>query len=661
MMARGEGEDDILMFGEPSAHSVGTQTSMLECLSEIRAHNLSCSISIPLSSHDRYLQQIYGIDFDLTSRQMHSSYASHNQAANTVADRIIFPQHRLSPLQPSPVSDKQGIGFSTAYLSHKFPPSLAPTASDHTCLTTQQVIANSMTEAAHCSILSAEHIGDWLLEEEDRKSSPESHTSYLATLPAETQTRPQDYQDLARVLSGGFPLRDVLSRSHDDSHPGFLCTWRRVIKAIGPRPGLTQSAIKEEVKRYCEACIICQKIKPAREKLQMRIGTIRARPFSSYAFDVITLSEPDADGHRYILVCVDSFSRAVELFALKQANASEVFQSLYEVLCRWGTPHELRCDNAKAFTSAMIKALLRRSHVKQHLTAPYSHQSNGQVENCNRRVMDILRAMVLDDRLGPNSSAKWSLLLPQVRRVLMTRMVTQHGCTPNELACMHCPETEASIFAEESWMPSQAPDPAEPEWIANLARQHELLIMICEEKQDWMIQKLADANPNNQLRRLEVGDCVLLKMSERLHSKIQAPWAGPFLVISFPNNDKDSQMVCCQHLSTKKVSLCHLNMLKFCDMSLMTRIEEAIPYAMKDSFEYEVAEILAHRPTGPRKINGKLRPKHEYEFQCLWKDIERGEENPSWEPWTNSSLRTCEAYLQYTGAPSFVAENGQRF
>jgi transposase InsO family protein len=483
----------------------------------------------------------------------------------------------------------------------------------------------------------------------------------MAMFPASSQTSPQDYQDLARHQAGCLPLKDLLEKAHDDTHPGFLCTWRRVIKALGPRPGRSQADIKNEVKRYCDACLTCQKIKPALEKLRTKTGTIRGRPFSSYAFDIVTLSEPDSDGCRYILVCVDSFSRAVELFALRQANAAEVFQALYDVLCRWGTPHELRCDNAKAFTSSMVKALLSRSHVKQHLTAAYSHQSNGQVENCNRRVMDILRALVIDDRLGVNTHTKWSLLLPQVRRVLMTRTVLQHGCTPNDLAYMHCPETEASIFENELWMPPFPREPSEPAWIAELAKQHELLIMICEEKQDALIQKLAEANRVHSSRKLEVGDCALLKLTERPHGKVQAPWAGPYLVVSFPNHDADSQMVCCQHLSNKKVSLLHLNMLKFCDMSLMAKIEDAIPFAAKDSFEYEIAEVLAHRPLGPRKINGVLRPKTDFEFQCLWRDIELSEENPSWEPWSNTSLRTCEAYLDYTGSATFIALYGQKF
>jgi hypothetical protein len=102
-------------------------------------------------------------------------------------------------------------------------------------------------------------------------------------------------------------------------------------------------------------------------------------------------------------------------------------------------------------------------------------------------------------------------------------------------------------------------------------------------------------------------------------------------------------------------------MLKFCDMSLMTSLEQAIPYASQDLFEYEISEILSHRPAGPRKQNGQPRPKSEYEFQCLWKDLELSPENPSWEPWTNTSLRSCEAYKEYLQKPSVIRELGSNF
>lgn len=484
-----------------------------------------------------------------------------------------------------------------------------------------------------------------------------------------SQTVPQDFRDASYLASGGYPLSDLLKRAHDSTHPGFMTTWRRIIRAVGPQHTSEAAKTKEQVRRYCDACLCCQKLQPARLKLFADVGSIRQRPFTSYAFDVVTLSHPDIDGVRYILCCVDSFSRAVELYGLKQANAQSVLECLFDVLTRWGRAAELRCDNAKAFTSAMVTALLKRVRVRQHLTAPYSHQSNGQVENCNRRVMDVLRAMIIDDRLGPNTHAKWSMLLPEVRRVLMTRIVTQHGLTPNDLAYMHCPETEASIFEEELWLPPRDASAAqdEPEWLVKLLRQHEALIDICDEKQNDVLDKLSTLNDRNrdqrqqQQRIIQVHDFVLVKLTDRPQQKAQPRWSGPYLVVSFPDNDPSRLTVTLQHLSTKVVGVFHVNMLKYCDMSLMQQVEDAIPYAAKDCFEYEIEAIMQHTPSGPRRTAAGLRSKNEYEFRVLWKDIPLGADNPSWEPYSNESMRQCTAYQEYIKRPEIVAVLGEKF
>jgi hypothetical protein len=498
---------------------------------------------------------------------------------------------------------------------------------------------------------------------------PLPSTTSTASTAALSQTTPQDFRDAAYKASGGFPMAELLKRAHDDTHPGFLTTWKRVIRAVGPQSTTEAASTKDQVRRYCDACLCCQKLQPARAKLFSEIGSIRQRPFTSYAFDVITLSQPDEDGVRYILCCVDSFSRAVELYGLKQANAPSVLECLVDVLSRWGRSAELRCDNAKAFTSAMVTALLKRTKVNMHLTAPYSHQSNGQVENCNRRVMDILRAMILDDRLGANTQSRWSLLLPGVRRVLMTRVVTQHGLTPNDLAYMHCPETEASIFEDEAWMPATVSNigQAEPGWLTKLQQQHQRLIDICDEKQNEVLEKLAELNEKNKEQRqlkqrlIQVHDFVLVKLADRPQQKAQPRWAGPYLVIEFPDNDPTRPIVKLQHLATKVVGDFHTNMLKFCDMSLMTQVEDAIPYAAKDNFEYEIEDIMRHRPTGPRRTATGLRNKSDYEFKILWKDIPLGPDNPSWEPWTNETIRLCSQYQDYVKRPEVVAMLGDKF
>ena len=622
IMDRGEGEDDEPMFGPPIFCDAATQTAFISELSR----NSATAALMTLSAKERDLRNHYGIGFQITEKMGWS-----------------ILDHKECP-KPASQTDRCGLGYKRPH-SHAH--------------------SSFASASAHSSIDSITHVADWVEGEEDHDHSHLVHCN--AAINDASQTSPQDYRDLAYRQAGGFPLAEVLRKAHDDTHPGFLATWRRVIRAMGPRAGVESAAIKAEVKRYCDACICCQKLQPAREKLLANIGAIRQHPFSSYAFDIVVLSEPDADGHRYILVCVDSFSRAVELFALQQANAPSVTECLNDVLCRWGRVHELRCDNAKAFTSAVTTALLKRARVALHLTAPYSHQSNGQVENCNRRVMDILRAMVIDDRLGVNTSTRWSLLLPDVRRVLMTRTIIQHGCTPNDLAYMNCPETESSIFAEEPWMPRQPEhDEPCPGWISELARQHQVLIDICDEKQADILQKLAELNERKSaaspLRKLQVHDFALLKLTDRPQKKIQPRWAGPYLVIGFKDNDPDHLMVELQHVATKKVGFFHLNMLKHCDMTLLKNVEDALPYASKDSFEYEIEEIMSHRPTGPRKTaDGKLRNKRDYEFRCLWKDLPLGLDNPSWEPYTNDSIRTCEAYKIYVAQPHVIASLGANF
>ena len=511
-----------------------------------------------------------------------------------------------------------------------------------------------------------EELGEW-----DEEEGEEGVRGVLAA-PASLEEAQQNRVASHLERESTFPHRRLLELAHDDTHPPFATTWRRVQRMAGFPYGEEGKELKEEVKKWCSACITCQKLQPCKEKLSARIGTIRQRPFTCYSFDCIVLNEPDEQGHRYILVVIDSFSRAVELFPMVRATAEVVAGHLHDVFCRWGRPHEVRCDNAKSFLSATVSTLLKMAKIKLHKIPAYSHQSNGQVENMNRRVMSILRTMVLDSRLGPQSKTKWSLLLPAVRRVIMTRMVTALGCTPNELAYCISPDTESSIFEDETWQ--QGAEEAEQQAEAGcdktmlkLRKQHELLIQICDDKQEEVLSKLRDYNTDlcaaSSAERLQPGDFVLVEMRERPHSKLQAPWGGPYQVIGHARDDELGPIFSCQHLSSKKISEFHVNMLKMCNMDHFDSPEDATPYAAMDNWEWEVERVTAHFPAGPRKVKGKkMRPKKDYEFEVWWKNCPPGEDNPTIESWEqNASLRTCQPYLDYLARPEVLAELGADF
>jgi hypothetical protein len=45
----------------------------------------------------------------------------------------------------------------------------------------------------------------------------------------------------------------------------------------------------------------------------------------------------------------------------------------------------------------------------------------------------------------------------------------------------------------------------------------------------------------------------------------------------------------------------------------------------------------------------------------LWKDIPQDENNPTWEPWANESLRDSHLFEQYCKRPEVLAELGTDF
>ena len=160
-----------------------------------------------------------------------------------------------------------------------------------------------------------------------------------------------------------------------------------------------------------------------------------------------------------------------------------------------------------------------------------------------------------------------------------------------------------------------------------------------------------------ELDSLVPGDTVLVSAEERSMHKLAARWLGPYLVVSAP----EGQRVTLQHLSSKRVGDFELAMCKRFDLDLVREIDELLPLAAADHFEYVVAEVEQHRPLHRKTPNGRLRPKGDFEFLVRWEGLPLGEDNPSWEPWSNGSLRSCEPYLQYLQRPEVVEVLGASF
>ena len=484
-------------------------------------------------------------------------------------------------------------------------------------------------------------------------------------------TRGLGMVDTDRVAAQARPSEELLKRKiqqvHNSvaGHMGAVRTYRRLRKLPEFPWGMKTADIHAGVRKWCESCLICNKVWRLRgDPQRAQAAVIRQRPFTEVAMDLIVVKEPDIDGNRNILVLIDSFSRAVELYPLKTGDAESVVECLFDCYTRWGQPMQLRCDGAKAFLGSVCKYFNRMMKVKVKSIEPYSPYQNGQVERSNQEIMRHLRAMIVSEESGPNSQWRWGLLAAAARRIINNTVNWETGVTPNELLYGGFADTELSLFGSH---PAVGAGQSVPGWA--LAKELEdaqaELLRRSELYQEELLTKVQLAAAAAGLREIHEGEWVLVKrggLSQRPKSKLQCRYMGPYLVLERP--DPTSSIVSCQHLATKSVCKFHMSELQAVKLENYQTVSDAIPVALRDEWTYLIDSIVAHRPAGRRRLaSGKLRPKGQYDFfvkyALLPESTEVGEENPCWQPWVN--CQHLAALRDYCAKPEVVRDLGTNF
>lgn len=131
--------------------------------------------------------------------------------------------------------------------------------------------------------------------------------------------------------------------------------------------------------------------------------------------------------NEYLLVFVDYYSRWVEFFPLRKANAQSIASLLRkEILTRWGLPDFILSDRGAQFVSTLFQELCQRWSVKPKLTTSYHPQTN-MTERINRTLKCMISAYV------DYNHRKWDQYLPELRFAINSAVQETIGMTPAEL------------------------------------------------------------------------------------------------------------------------------------------------------------------------------------------------------------------------------------
>lgn len=255
-------------------------------------------------------------------------------------------------------------------------------------------------------------------------------------------------------------------------------------------------------------------------------------PFSVWGIDVIGAVTPKgSNGHEFILVAIDYFTKWVEAQSYAVLKASHVAKFIRNnIICRYGVPNEIVSDNGSHFKKEVID-LLEKYNVAFHKSSTYRLQTNGAVEAANKNIKRILQKMVETYRDWPDK-------LPFALWGYRTSIRTSTGATPYSL-----------VYGMEAVLPIEIEVPslrvlaecqiAEADWQQN---RFEELMLFDERrlKALYHIQgyqrRIARAfNKKVKSRNLKEGDLVLKDNQAPIHDprgKFRPNWTGPYIIKS---------------------------------------------------------------------------------------------------------------------------------
>jgi hypothetical protein len=145
--------------------------------------------------------------------------------------------------------------------------------------------------------------------------------------------------------------------------------------------------------KQCEKChLYANKAQPP---LALLHPVITVDPFCKCGIDFMTCNPPSSNGHKYIVVAVDYFTKWAESMPTFNNTIDTATRFFFNcVISLFGVPLKLVVDHGKHFENDIFVKLSSRLGFSHEFDSPYYPQSNKQVEAINKVLKTILQCTV---------------------------------------------------------------------------------------------------------------------------------------------------------------------------------------------------------------------------------------------------------------------------
>ena len=163
-----------------------------------------------------------------------------------------------------------------------------------------------------------------------------------------------------------------------------------------------------DIYNHVQSCNVCSQCKINRKRKPCPLSPIP--PVGSFQRVHVDLFGPlkECQGFKYVLVCIESFSRFPECIPFRETTAEELVSAIYNsIITRYGAVASILSDLGNNLTSQVFKCLSDMMGFTHLKTSSFHQQSIALCEKWNQNIIQALRFYCTDQEI-------WLDYIPQL-------------------------------------------------------------------------------------------------------------------------------------------------------------------------------------------------------------------------------------------------------